>query len=162
MGKTGQPPHRKINSHRFDIKQRKTEESPVAQHFNGKGHTFVDLTVVAHTATTLVSAKYGKSDGLEPWRPHILLEWTSGWTLCETCAMNIWGPLGILPDWHQGYWLSQEAIYIHKTFSINIMCITTIMYKVHKSWGRPHRRSKHREHSALMPISCMWSIVNNI
>ena len=47
VGETGQQLHRKINSHRFDITQRRTEESPVAEHFNGKGHTLADMTVVA-------------------------------------------------------------------------------------------------------------------
>ena len=31
----------------FDITQRRTEESPVAEHFNGERHTLADLTVVA-------------------------------------------------------------------------------------------------------------------
>ena len=46
VGETGQPLHCRINSHRFDIRQRRTEESPVAEHFNGTGHTLADLTVV--------------------------------------------------------------------------------------------------------------------
>ena len=37
----------RINSHRFDIRQRRTEEPPVAEHFNGAGHTLGDLTVMA-------------------------------------------------------------------------------------------------------------------
>ena len=47
VGETGQPLHCRINSHRSDIKQRRTEKSPVAEHFNGEGHTLVDMTVVA-------------------------------------------------------------------------------------------------------------------
>ena len=46
VGETGQQLHCRIGSHRFDIKQRRTEESPVAEHFNGAGHTLADLTVV--------------------------------------------------------------------------------------------------------------------
>ena len=38
--------HCRINSHHFDIRQRRTKESPVAEHFNGAGHTLADLTVV--------------------------------------------------------------------------------------------------------------------
>ena len=38
--------HRKINSHRFNITHKRTEESPVAEHFNDEGHTIVDMTVV--------------------------------------------------------------------------------------------------------------------
>ena len=47
VGKTGQPLHRRINSHQSDIKQSRTEESPVAEHFNSEGHTLADMTVVA-------------------------------------------------------------------------------------------------------------------
>ena len=47
MGETGQPLHHRINSHCFDIIQRRTEESPVAEHFNGEGHTLADMTVMA-------------------------------------------------------------------------------------------------------------------
>ena len=46
-GETGLPLHRRINSHHFDIKQRRTEESPVAEHFNCKGYTLADMTVMA-------------------------------------------------------------------------------------------------------------------
>ena len=45
--KTGQPLHRRINIHCHDITQRRTEESLVAEHFNGEGHTFADMTVKA-------------------------------------------------------------------------------------------------------------------
>ena len=45
--KTGQPLHLRINGHRFNITHGKTEESPVAEHFNGERHTFTDVTVVA-------------------------------------------------------------------------------------------------------------------
>ena len=47
VGKTGQPLHRRINSHHSDIKQSRTEESPVAEYFNSEGHTLADMTVVA-------------------------------------------------------------------------------------------------------------------
>ena len=47
VGKTGQQLHCRINSHHFDIRQRRTEESPVAEHFNGAGNTIANLTVVA-------------------------------------------------------------------------------------------------------------------
>ena len=46
VGETGQLQHRRINSHRFNIAHRRTEESPVAEHFNGKRHTFAEMTVV--------------------------------------------------------------------------------------------------------------------
>ena len=47
VGETGQPLHRRINIHRSNITQNTTEESPVAELFNGEGHTFVDMTVAA-------------------------------------------------------------------------------------------------------------------
>ena len=47
VGETGQPLRHRINSHCFDVMQRRTEEFPVAEHFNGEGHTLTDLTVVA-------------------------------------------------------------------------------------------------------------------
>ena len=46
VGKTEHLLPCRINSHRFDIRQRKIEESPVADHFNDAGHTLADLTVV--------------------------------------------------------------------------------------------------------------------
>ena len=36
VGKTGQPLHRRVNGHRFNIVHRRTEESPVAVHFTGE------------------------------------------------------------------------------------------------------------------------------
>ena len=47
VGETGQPLHRRINGCCFNITHGKTEESPVAEHFNGEGHTLADMTVVA-------------------------------------------------------------------------------------------------------------------
>ena len=59
--------HRWDNSHRFNIVHRRTEESPVAEHFNGEGRTLADMTVVAidnnYIATTHVLAKYWKAAG---------------------------------------------------------------------------------------------------
>ena len=47
MGKSGQPLHGRIDSRCFDIMQRRTEESPVAEHFNSEGQTLADMTVMA-------------------------------------------------------------------------------------------------------------------
>ena len=47
VGETGLPLHCRINSHCFDITQRKTEDFPVSEHFNGEGHTLANMTVVA-------------------------------------------------------------------------------------------------------------------
>ena len=35
-----------INNHRFDIEHQMAEESPVAEHFNGEGHTQADKAVM--------------------------------------------------------------------------------------------------------------------
>ena len=45
VGKTGQPLHRRVNNHCFNIVHRRTEESPVTEHFNDNGHTLEDMTV---------------------------------------------------------------------------------------------------------------------
>ena len=45
VGETGQPLHRRVNGHRFNITHRRTEESPVAAHFNGEGHSQADMVV---------------------------------------------------------------------------------------------------------------------
>ena len=39
VGETGQPLHLRINIHCSNITQKRTEESPVAELFNGEGHT---------------------------------------------------------------------------------------------------------------------------
>ena len=46
VGETEQPLHRRINSHRYDITHRRTDESPVAQHFNGDAHSLADMAVM--------------------------------------------------------------------------------------------------------------------
>ena len=45
VGKTGQLLHHRVNIHRFNIAHGRTEESPVAEHFTGDGHTQVDMVV---------------------------------------------------------------------------------------------------------------------
>ena len=47
VSETGQPLHRRIDNHRFDILHRRTEEFPVAKHFNSHGHSQVEMAVVA-------------------------------------------------------------------------------------------------------------------
>ena len=46
VGETGQPLHHRINSHRFHIAHGRTDESPVAEHFNGDLHSVTDMTVM--------------------------------------------------------------------------------------------------------------------
>ena len=43
IGKTGQPPHCRINGHQHDITHLRTEESPVAKHFNSEMHSQADM-----------------------------------------------------------------------------------------------------------------------
>ena len=47
VGETGQLLHRRINGHRYNIVHRRTEDSPVAEHFTGDGHTQADMFVMA-------------------------------------------------------------------------------------------------------------------
>ena len=47
VGETGQPLHLRVNGHRHDITHRKTDESPVAKHFNSGIHTESDMAVMA-------------------------------------------------------------------------------------------------------------------
>ena len=46
VAETGQPLHRRTNSHRFDIAHGRTDESPVAEPFNGDSHSIADMTVM--------------------------------------------------------------------------------------------------------------------
>ena len=46
VGKTGQPLHCRINSHRFDIMHRRTEDSPMAVHFNSNAHSQADMALM--------------------------------------------------------------------------------------------------------------------
>ena len=45
VGESGQPLHKRMNGHRFDITHGRIEVSPVATHFNSAGHSEVDLSV---------------------------------------------------------------------------------------------------------------------
>ena len=42
----GQPLHNRVNGHRFDITHQRTNESPVAAHFNSMTHTVEDMTIM--------------------------------------------------------------------------------------------------------------------
>ena len=77
VGETGQLLHRRINGHRYNIAHRRTEDSPVAEHFTGDGHTQADMGVTV--IDQLYSrdpclCKYGRGDGSGLWGPHILRE----------------------------------------------------------------------------------------
>ena len=45
VGESGQPLHRRMNGHRFDITHGRIEESPVAAHFRSADHSEADLSV---------------------------------------------------------------------------------------------------------------------
>ena len=45
VGESGQPLHKRINGHRFDITHGGIEESPVSAHFRNVGHSKADLSV---------------------------------------------------------------------------------------------------------------------
>ena len=45
VGESGQPLHKRMNGHRFDVTHGRVEESPVAAHFRSAGHSEADLSV---------------------------------------------------------------------------------------------------------------------
>ena len=100
VGKTGQPLNCRINSHRSDNRQRKTEVFPVAEHFNGEGHTLPDLTVMvidqlySHNTCLRKILESKSIRTLGTSHPFIM---NLGWIVCDTCAMTIWAPLGFCP-----------------------------------------------------------------
>ena len=47
VGETGQPLHLRVNGHQYDITHRKTDESPVVEHFTSGTHTESDMAVMA-------------------------------------------------------------------------------------------------------------------
>jgi len=46
VGETGQPLHARLNSHRSDVKHRRTHEKPVAVHYTSHNHTVEDMKVL--------------------------------------------------------------------------------------------------------------------
>ena len=46
VGETGQPFHMRVNGPRYDIAHQRTEESPVADHFNSGAHAESDMAVM--------------------------------------------------------------------------------------------------------------------
>ena len=46
VGETGQPLHCRMNGHQFTIVHRRTDESPVAVHFNSVAHSVGDMAVI--------------------------------------------------------------------------------------------------------------------
>ena len=45
VGETGQLLHRRINGHHYNIVHRRTEDTPVAEHFTDDRHTQADMAV---------------------------------------------------------------------------------------------------------------------
>ena len=52
VGETGQPFHARVNGHRSDILQRRTDVSPVAEHYNSEAHSTLDMTVMGIELST--------------------------------------------------------------------------------------------------------------
>ena len=104
MGETGQPLHCSINSHRFDITQRRTEESPVAEHFNGEGHTLANLTVMAidqlHSHDSCLSkireSRWIRTLGTShPFGMNLRVD--SLWNLCDDYLLTPWNSAQLIP-----------------------------------------------------------------
>ena len=92
VGKTGQSLHMRINGHRYDITHRKTEESPVAEHFNRGVHKQSDMAVMVIELTlslTHVYGRLGRADGSGPWETCPLREWISGLIACKICPQDL-------------------------------------------------------------------------
>ena len=47
VGDTDQPLHLRVNGHQYDISHQKTDESPVAEHFNNGTHVESGMAVMA-------------------------------------------------------------------------------------------------------------------
>ena len=45
VGESGQPLHKRMDNHRYDVTHGRIEESPVAAHFRSDGHSESDLSV---------------------------------------------------------------------------------------------------------------------
>ena len=89
VGETGQALHMRLNGHRYDITHRRTEESPVAEHFNSGAHKESDMAVMVIELARSRDAclrKIRESGGSGPWELRPLREWTSGSIVCDTCA----------------------------------------------------------------------------
>ena len=46
VGETGQPLHMKVSGHQYDIAHQKTEETPMAKHFNSREYVESEITVM--------------------------------------------------------------------------------------------------------------------
>ena len=117
VGETGQQLHCRINSHRYDIRQRRTEESPVAKHFNSAGHTLADLTVVAIDQLHSHDACLRKIRESR-WIRTLGTSHPFGMNLREDSLSNLHDD-HLRTPWNfarkrQRYWLSREGFIMHK------------------------------------------------
>ena len=153
-----------MNSHWFDIRQRRTKESYNAWTFyrwrthtcaldcRGDRSTIQPQRLCRKIQESRWIRKLGTSHRFE-----MNLRVDSLWNLCYDYLRTPWNCAGL--TWR--LLAIQGTRIMQKTLSINIMRVTTIVYELYKFWGRPHKRLKRREDSTLMPITCIWSIVNN-
>ena len=84
-----------MNSHRHDIAHRRTDDFPVAEHFNGGAHLLADMKVMVidqMRSRDHVYVKLERAGGSGPWGLHSFQQWTSGSILCDACSNTIWGP----------------------------------------------------------------------
>ena len=144
---TGQLLHQRINCHCFDIKQRRTEESPVAEHFDGKGDKLAVLTV------EVIDQLYSHDSWLRKIRESRWIR-TLGtshlfgmnirvdclWSLSDDYLLTPWNSVLLIPRLPAIPRSNTYCMYL--TSTTNIMCTTAIMYWAHRSWGWPHRRPK--------------------
>ena len=110
VGETGQ--HHRINSHRFDAKQRWTEESPAVEHFNGERHACGHDCHGDRSTTQpwlLSSQNMGKQVDQNPGDLTSFQNEPQGGFFVKLARKQPVDPVEFYkPDWHQGYWLSQK------------------------------------------------------
>ena len=148
VGKTGQPLHPRIDSHRFNIVHRRTEESLVAEHFNGTGHTLADMTVMT------IDPLYSHDPCLRKMRES---RWIRTLVTSHPFGMNLRvDSLWNLPDdylctpvefyesySYQGYWTIPIPRSDNKILDVEYK-YNVYNNRAHWSWGRPHGRPKCR------------------
>ena len=64
IGSTKNAMHIRLNGHIYDVKNKKTQKSAVAKHFNQHGHSKEDLTIMVIRKTIFTSEEDGKDSGL--------------------------------------------------------------------------------------------------
>ena len=101
----------------FDITQRRIEESPVVEHFNGEGHILADMTVMVIDQLYSHGSclrKMGKQVDQNPGDLTSFRNEPEGGFSVKPARWLSVDPLEFYElDWYQGYWLSQEVIIMY-------------------------------------------------